>query len=78
MIVIDERKVFEIIEERKPTSVALNGPDGILPKVQDLALKIGKKFGIPAYLLADTRISQGSFSNCAIEMSLVDSNNTVK
>ena len=54
MIVIDERKVFEIIEERRPTSVALNGPDGILPKVQDLALKIGKKFGIPAYLLADT------------------------
>ena len=54
MIVIDERKVLEIIEERKPTSVALNGPDGILPKVQDLALKIGKKFGIPAYLLADT------------------------
>ena len=54
MIVIDERKVFEIIEERKPTSIALNGPDGILPKVQDLALKIGKKFGIPAYLLADT------------------------
>ena len=54
MIVIDERKVFEIIEECKPTSVALNGPDGILPKVQDLALKIGKKFGIPAYLLADT------------------------
>ena len=46
--------MFEIIEERKPTSVALNGPDGILPKVQDLALKIGKKFGIPAYLLADT------------------------
>ena len=54
MIVIDEREVFDIIEERKPTSVALNGPDGILPKVQDLALKIGKKFGIPAYLLADT------------------------
>jgi len=54
MIVIDERKVFEIIEECKPTSVALNGPDGILPKVQDLALKIGKKFRIPAYLLADT------------------------
>ena len=54
MIVIDERKVFEIIEERTPTSVALNGPDGILPKVQALALKIGKKFGIPAYLLADT------------------------
>ena len=54
MIVIDEKKIFETIEKRKPTSVALNGPDGLLPKVQDLALKIGKKFGIPAYLLADT------------------------
>ena len=54
MIVIDEQKIFEIIEKRKPVSVALNGPDGLLPKVQDLALRIGKKFGIPAYLLADT------------------------
>ena len=54
MIVIDEKKIFEVIKERKPLSVALNGPDGLLPKVQGLALKIGKKFGIPAYLLADT------------------------
>ena len=54
MIVIDEKKIYEIIKERKPVSVALNGPDGLLPKVQELALKIGKKFGIPAYLLADT------------------------
>ena len=54
MIVIDEEKIFDIIEKRKPVSVALNGPDGLLPKVQDLALRIGKKFGIPAYLLADT------------------------
>ena len=54
MIIIDEKKIFEVIKERKPTSVALNGPDGLLPKVQELALRIGKKFGIPAYLLADT------------------------
>jgi len=54
MIIIDEEKIFDIIEMRKPSSVALNGPDGLLPKVQDLALKIGKKYGIPAYLLADT------------------------
>ena len=45
MIIIDEKKIFEVIKERKPLSVALNGPDGLLPKVQDLALKIGKKFG---------------------------------
>ena len=54
MIVIDEEKIFDIIETRKPVSVALNGPDGLLPKVQDLTLRIGKKYGIPAYLLADT------------------------
>ena len=39
MIVIDEEKIFDIIETRKPVSVALNGPDGLLPKVQDLTLK---------------------------------------
>ena len=54
MIVIDEEKIFDIIEMRKPASAALNGPDGLLPKVQDLTLRIGKKYGIPAYLLADT------------------------
>jgi len=41
MIVIDEKKIFEIIEKRNPTSVALNGPDGLLHKVQDLALRVG-------------------------------------
>jgi len=54
MIVIDEEKIFDIIKTRRPVSVALNGPDGLLPKVQDLALRIGKKYGIPTYLLADT------------------------
>ena len=54
MIIIDEKKIFHIIETQKPVSVALNGPDGLLPKVQDLTLRIGKKYGIPAYLLADT------------------------
>ena len=54
MIIIDEKRIFDVIESCKPTSVALNGPDGLLPKVQDLALRIGKKYGIPAYLLADT------------------------
>src|SRR4030066_595839 len=54
MIIIDEKKIFEEIQKRKPVSVALNGPDGILPKVQETATKIMKRFGIPAYVLADT------------------------
>jgi len=34
--------------------VSLNGPDGILPQVQETAMNITKRFGIPAYVLADT------------------------
>jgi len=29
MIIIDEEKIFDVIETRKPVSVALNGPDGL-------------------------------------------------
>ena len=54
MIKIDEEKIFSEIQKRKPVSVALNGPDGLLPKVQETASNIMKRFGIPAYILADT------------------------
>ena len=54
MIVIDEERIFKEITEKNPASVSLNGPDGILPQVQETAIKISEKFGIPAYILADT------------------------
>lgn len=54
MIIIDEEKIFDEVKKRKPVSVALNGPDGILPKIQQTASNIMKRFGIPAYVLADT------------------------
>jgi 2-(3-amino-3-carboxypropyl)histidine synthase len=54
MIRIDEESIFREIKDRKAVSVALNAPDGLLPKVQDTASKIMKRFGIPAYVLADT------------------------
>jgi len=54
LIVIDEEKIFKEIESKKPVSVSLNGPDGILPQVQETAKKIMKRFAIPAYVLADT------------------------
>ena len=54
MIIINEERIFKEIEEKNPASVSLNGPDGILPQVQDTAMRITKKFGIPAYILADT------------------------
>lgn len=54
LIRIDEKRIFEVIEKRRPVSVALNGPDGILPYVQETAVRIMNRFGIPAYVLADT------------------------
>ena len=54
MIRIDEETIFAEIKKRNAVSVALNAPDGLLPKVQETASKIMKRFGIPAYVLADT------------------------
>jgi 2-(3-amino-3-carboxypropyl)histidine synthase len=54
LIIVDEERIFREIEEKNPASVSLNGPDGMLPQVQDTAMRITKKFGIPAYVLADT------------------------
>ena len=54
MIRIDEESIFNEIKARKAVSVALNAPDGLLPKVQETAVKIMKRFGIPAYVIADT------------------------
>lgn len=54
MIIVDEKRIFDEIQRRGPVSVALNGPDGILPKIQETATKIMEMFGIPAYVLADS------------------------
>ena len=54
LIIIDEERIFKEIEEKNPASVSLNGPDGILPQVQETAIRITEKFDIPAYVLADT------------------------
>ena len=54
MIIVDEERIFKEIQSKKPASVSLNGPDGIIPQIQQTAINITKKFGIPAYVLADT------------------------
>jgi 2-(3-amino-3-carboxypropyl)histidine synthase len=51
---IDENRIFEIIEQTKPRSVALNGPEGLMAKLQDAADHITEKFGIEAYVIGDT------------------------
>jgi len=54
LIIVDEERIFKEIQSKQPASVSLNGPDGILPQIQQTALDITEKFGIPAYVLADT------------------------
>ena len=54
MIIVDEGRIFKEIEERKPVTVSLNGPDGILPQVQQTATRITERFSIPAFVIADT------------------------
>jgi 2-(3-amino-3-carboxypropyl)histidine synthase len=54
MIIIDERKIFETIIKRKPRSVALNGAEALISKIQDSANNITERFGIPVYIIGDT------------------------
>lgn len=53
MIKIDEDKIFQIIEVKKPRSVALNGPEPLIPKIQTVAEKIEERFNINAYIIGD-------------------------
>src|ERR671938_774019 len=54
MITIDEKRIFETISKRKPRSVALNGPEALISKIQDSANNITESFGIPVYIIGDT------------------------
>jgi len=54
LIHIDEEKIFSTINEKKPRSVALDGPDGLLKKIQICAHKFTEKFSIPVYVIGDT------------------------
>jgi 2-(3-amino-3-carboxypropyl)histidine synthase len=54
LIVINEDKLFSIIDKRKPRTVALNGPDGLASKIYDCALKISERYKIPAYIIGDS------------------------
>jgi 2-(3-amino-3-carboxypropyl)histidine synthase len=54
MMLIDEKRIYEVIDARKPRSVALNGPEVLIPKMQTSADNISQRFGIPAYIIGDT------------------------
>jgi 2-(3-amino-3-carboxypropyl)histidine synthase len=53
MIIINKEKIFKEIKNQKPHSVALNGPEGIVARIQEIAEGIEEAFHIPAYIIGD-------------------------
>ena len=54
MMIIDKRKIYEIIDNQKPNSVALNGPEGLVSRIQEVADNVEERYHIPAYVIGDT------------------------
>jgi len=67
LIQIDEEKIFSTISERNPRSVALDGPDGIIKKIQNCAEKVRDEFNIPVYIIGDT-----SWGSCDLNIHAAD------
>ena len=67
MIQIDEESIFNIIKSRKPRSVALNGPEPLLPKIQKVSENIEKEFGITSYIIGDR-----SWGSCDLNTQAAD------
>jgi 2-(3-amino-3-carboxypropyl)histidine synthase len=63
LIQIDEEKIHSIINEKKPRSVALDGPDGLLKKIQSCAHNLSEKYQIPVYVIGDT-----SWGSCDLNL----------
>jgi 2-(3-amino-3-carboxypropyl)histidine synthase len=72
MIRIDDNKIFQIIESNKPSSVALNGPEPLLPKIQMVSDKIEKKYGIISYIIGERSWGSCDLNLQAAEMLKVD------
>jgi len=72
LIHIDEEKIFSTISEKKPHSIALDGPDGILKKIQSCAHNLTEKYNIPVYVIGDTSWGSCDLNIHAAEMLGVD------
>lgn len=68
MIRIDAERIIEVIRERRPRVVAFNGPEGIMRKIQELADRVSREFGIDAYIIGDTCYGSCDINFHAAEM----------
>jgi 2-(3-amino-3-carboxypropyl)histidine synthase len=51
---IDEKRVFEIIEEKKPKVVLVNAPGGLLRQTKELMERVKEKYGVTSILSGDS------------------------
>jgi len=51
---IDEKRVFEIIEEKKPKVVLVNAPGGLLRQTKELMERVKQKYGVTSILSGDS------------------------
>ena len=51
---IDENKVFEIIEAKKPKVVLVNAPGGLLRQTKELMERVKQKYGVASILSGDS------------------------
>ena len=68
LIQIDEDMIFDIIRERKPRYVALNGPEPLLPKIQKVSEKIENEFNIISYIIGEKSWGSCDLNTHAAEM----------
>lgn len=53
-IKIDEKRVFEIIEEKRPRVVLVNAPGGLLRQTKELMERVKEKYGVTSILSGDS------------------------
>ena len=51
---IDETKVFEIIEAKRPSLVVVNAPGGLLRQTKDMMERVREKYGVTCILAGDS------------------------
>jgi len=51
---IDTERVFNLIEEKRPSRVVLNAPGGLLRQTMDLMRVVEQKYGVQCLLVGDT------------------------
>jgi 2-(3-amino-3-carboxypropyl)histidine synthase len=51
---IDEARVYELVEQKKPSVIVVNAPGGLLRQTRELMVKLREKYGVKCVLAGDS------------------------